>query len=71
MKHRNNMNVFVFYHTQVPTAHALQALITNGDCGDDPSIIIAKMPGYVLCGAKTHRPKSFALPTTVCTCQLY
>ncbi|XP_060590417.1 sushi, von Willebrand factor type A, EGF and pentraxin domain-containing protein 1-like [Ruditapes philippinarum] len=47
-----------------PTAHALQALVTNGDCGDDPSIIIAKMKGYVMCGAKTHRPKSFALPTT-------
>ncbi|XP_045174634.2 sushi, von Willebrand factor type A, EGF and pentraxin domain-containing protein 1-like [Mercenaria mercenaria] len=47
-----------------PTANALQALVTNGDCGDDPSIIIAKMPGYVMCGAKTSRPKSFALPTT-------
>ncbi|XP_052799564.1 sushi, von Willebrand factor type A, EGF and pentraxin domain-containing protein 1-like [Mya arenaria] len=47
----------------VPTANSLQALVTNGDCGDDPSIIVAKMPGYVLCGAKTTVPKSFALPT--------
>ena len=55
---------------QGPTAQALQALVTNGDCGDDPSIIIAKMPGYVLCGAKTDQPKSFALPTLVRTCCL-
>lgn len=49
-------------HLQGPKANSLQALVTNGDCGDDPSIIIAKMPGYVLCGAKTNQPKSFALP---------
>ena len=48
-----------------PTANKLQALVTNGDCGSDPSIIIAKMPGYVLLGAKTNRPKSFALPSLV------
>jgi hypothetical protein len=44
----------------------LQALVTNGDCGDDPSIVIAKMPGYVLLGAKTDVSKSFAVPTLVC-----
>lgn len=43
----------------------LQALVTNGDCGSDPSIVVAKMPGYVLLGAKTDVPKSFALPTLV------
>jgi hypothetical protein len=43
----------------------LQALVTNGDCGSDPSIIIAKMPGYVLLGAKTDTSRSFALPTLV------
>ena len=53
------------YDSQVPTGKSLQALVTNGDCGDDPSIIIAKMPGFVLCGAKTNVPKSFALPTIV------
>ncbi|XP_052801431.1 sushi, von Willebrand factor type A, EGF and pentraxin domain-containing protein 1-like [Mya arenaria] len=41
----------------------LQALVTNGDCGDDPSIVIAKMPQFVLLGCKTDVPKSFALPT--------
>lgn len=43
----------------------LQALVTNGDCGADPSIVIAKMPNYVLIGAKTDKPKSLALPTLV------
>ncbi|KAH3888655.1 sushi, von Willebrand factor type A, EGF and pentraxin domain-containing protein 1-like [Dreissena polymorpha] len=42
----------------------LQALVTNGDCGADPSIVIAKMPNFVLIGAKTDKPKSLALPTT-------
>ncbi|KAL4224775.1 Sushi [Mactra antiquata] len=41
----------------------LQALVTNGDCEDDPSVIIAKMPGYVLMGAKADSPASFAVPT--------
>lgn len=54
----------------------LQALVTNGDCGSDPSIVVAKMPGYVLLGANTDTPKSFALPTLVsihsgCCCLLY
>ncbi|XP_053383788.1 sushi, von Willebrand factor type A, EGF and pentraxin domain-containing protein 1-like [Mercenaria mercenaria] len=41
----------------------LQALVTNGDCGSDPSIVIAKMPGHVLLGAKARASTSFALPT--------
>ena len=47
------------------TAGSLQALVTNGDCGGDPSIIVAKMPGYVLLGAKTSTTKSFAMPVVV------
>ncbi|KAK3591864.1 hypothetical protein CHS0354_005067 [Potamilus streckersoni] len=41
----------------------LQAMMTNGDCGDDPSIVIAKVPGYVLLGTKTTQSKSFAMAT--------
>ena len=47
------------------SANSLQALVTNGECGEDPSVIVAKMPGYVLLGAKTSVTKSFALPVVV------
>ena len=47
------------------TASSLQALVTNGDCGGDPSIIVAKMLGYVLLGSKTAETKTFAMPVVV------
>ena len=53
------------------TSGALQALVTNGDCGEDPSIIVAKMPGYVLLGSKTGSARTFAMPVVVSFVQLY
>lgn len=47
------------------SANALQALITNGDCGEDPSIIVAKMMGYVLLASKTGTTRTFAMPVVV------
>ena len=44
----------------------LQALVTNGHCGREASIVIAKIPGKVFVGAETNMSKSFYLPTVVC-----
>lgn len=48
-----------------PNFHDLQALVSNGDCEDDPTIIIAKLPNHVLMGAKAKTSRSFAIPTEV------
>ena len=53
------------------TAGSLQALVTNGDCGEDPSIIVAKMMGYVLLGSKTSSTRTFAMPVVVRGHDLY
>ena len=47
------------------TEDQLQSLVSNGDCGTDPSIVIAKIPQYVIMGAKTNKARSMAVATTV------
>ena len=43
----------------------LQALVTNGHCGKEASVVVAKIPGKVFVGAETNMSKSFYLPTVV------
>lgn len=43
----------------------IQALVSNGDCGSDPSIIISKIPEYVIMAAKTRKLRTLAVPTIV------
>ena len=47
------------------TEDQLQSLVSNGDCGTDPSIVIAKLPQYVIMGAKTDRSRSMGVATMV------
>ena len=48
------------------TLDQLQALVSNGDCGSDPSIIISKIPEYVILAAKTRTLRTLPIPTVVC-----
>lgn len=43
----------------------LQAMVTNGHCGKDASVLLAKFRDTVLLGAETNISRSFSLPIVV------
>ena len=62
--------VLFFYHScrerRGRASRRLQAMVTNGHCGRKESVMIAKMPGYVLVGADCQETsRTYALPTVV------
>ena len=60
--------VIKFKYQEVLDAYSydqIQALVSNGDCGSDPSIIISKIPEYVIMAAKTRKLRTLAVATMV------
>ena len=43
----------------------LQAMVTNGHCGKEASVLLAKMRDTILLGAETNTSRSFSLPIVV------
>ena len=43
----------------------LQGLVTNGHCGKEPSVVVAKLPNAILLGAEANISRSFPLPIVV------
>ncbi|XP_060587828.1 protein PIF-like [Ruditapes philippinarum] len=43
-------------------SRGLQGLVTNGHCGKQPSVVIAKLPNSILLGAEANISRSFPLP---------